>query len=168
MAPFLLQISSAAGNIEDIQLGDGSDTDILSPAKLYNIQFVAGSSCNETKCWLSHRLEYFGTSDCQSHFVCPVLQENPCGDFELSLQYPNVSQDICHEARHYVGHLSYNTELEISLWHLDSAIISLSCFMWCTPNGQMPQIPGRSAEDGTQNVDDIIIEIVSYNLKTLM
>ena len=163
------QIATASGgDIEDISLGGegpGGST-VLSSARLYNIQFT-GANCNSSssggKCWLSQRLEYYGSTPCESHFVCPVLLENPCGDFELSLKFPGASHDVCHQGKHYIGRLSFDTELEVSLWVLDSSQVSLSCFMWCTADGEMPQLSGRQAPEGG-DTDIVIIETVKKTL----
>lgn len=102
--------------------------------------------------------------------MCPVLQENPCGEFQLSAQYPEVTHNICHQGKHHVGHLTPDSHLEISLWFLSSAQVAISCFMWCTSDGAMPRLSGRDAadgdneEDGSGSVDDFIIETV--NIKT--
>ncbi|TRY78589.1 hypothetical protein TCAL_04995 [Tigriopus californicus] len=138
---------------------------IVSTSKIYAVGLNSKSleTCDTIKCWLSQRIEYFGDEPCQTQFVCPLLSGSPCGDYQLTLQFPNHSQSVCHESTIYDGVLEFNTDLELSLWYTESAQFDLSCYMWCSINGQIPTTTSSQASDQSDSTSSLITDLINGN-----
>lgn len=90
--------------------------------------------------------------------ICGLLSGNPCGDYELSLgQQGNQTHSICYDGSLYSSNLHFMETLELSLWRTPRADFKLSCFMWCTDHGQLPQKNNNGASTGIGNT---ILELV--------
>ena len=77
------------------------------------------------------------------------MEGNPCGDYALSLKFPgNDSTDVCTEGNLYLGAMEENESLDIDLWFKKSAEFSLTCYLWCTKDGQFPRAPNDRSGSG--------------------
>ena len=89
-----------------------------------------------------------------------MLEGEPCGEYALVVTQPNEveGQMLCHAGHEYTGQIGFNQEVELELWHSHAADedLEVSCFVWCTEDGELPQEP-----PATDISTDLIVAIVS-------
>ena len=118
----------------------------FSPVLIYNTIIkrddgsVQNCSVEEDKCQQEYSFKQWHSSSCQFNFVCSQLEENPCGDFGLSLNVGNEdkNEDVCHPGIIHSAELRHKTSVKIGLWQMKSAAIDAQCYAWCTPDGTLP------------------------------
>jgi hypothetical protein len=143
--------------------GSGVDSCIVSTARVYHTELTSDQlpECNTTKCWANtHRFEFFGDSECAFKFACDELTGFPCGSYKLALQTGDAEEkaNVCHQGIKHEGSLKFNEDLEVSLWYTSEREFSLSCYFWCTTDGELPQ-PAETGGNG--DGDNNPIEVVS-------
>ena len=132
-------------DIKSIALNQESTSSSLSPQSVYHFKtdrsiLDLDKSC-EGVCRENVTLSWFWPDDCQAKFVCNEMKGSPCSNYGVQLSYPEEEiQDVCFARNQYEGSLGFNQEMTLSLWyspHLNDTI-DLSCFLWCTEDGDLP------------------------------
>ena len=157
----LLQLNGTS-NLENVLPVTLHQPIITSVAKVYHIRLTSDAlgECNETKCYTRQTFGYFGASSCRGNLICSTLTGNPCGDYQLSSRFHDESQNVCYEGVLYTGDLQDDQDFELSFWRTEEAVFEMSCFFWCTSQGDLPQ----RRSDNISESGDTILQVVRVSL----
>ena len=75
---------------------------------------------------------------CKFGFVCPVLNDNICGDYKIQIG----SAEVCRPNAIYKGNLAPDGEIfaqKVSATDSNETG-KASCYLWCTPDGDLSNI----------------------------
>ena len=130
----------------------------LSPSSVYH--FVVDSNtlaAQQTLNEVNVGVSWLWRRTCKSRLICNSLLGNPCGDYGLEVSSSSAqASKVCHRGEIVEGKLSYNQLLKLRLWYAQGAEFQLSCYLWCTDDGELP-----SEVDDVEIETDLIVAIVS-------
>ena len=111
---------------------------ILSKRLLYHFQ--ANSTGNIKFREASNyqaKLKWVGDGTCQARFVCAVLAGNPNGDYGLSIG-EDQGVPVKYPSQSINQSIGSGQSFVLNLWHSSSPKMDLSCYMYCTEDGELP------------------------------
>ena len=118
----------------------------LSPTKISHIKFVASDFRDKAIISRVHlNFQWLGAGKCISQFVCGKMLGNPGGDYSVEVEDFSGSKELCSPGSLYTGSVMPNTNFTVSLWTLKKQDMDLSCYLWCTANGSLPESPPESS-----------------------
>ena len=167
------ELLSGEFRVSPIKMGtnDSSQPHSISPLTVYftNQTLQDNGYCDADLCRQKNRFEWHGRSDCQSNFVCTRLDGNVCGDFGVTLSYgltgaeltSREDTEVCQERYSYKGAVSDGHSLEIQLWYRRGTEFQAECFMWCTAEGGLPDVPAQVIDVDAVISDESQLEKIS-------
>lgn len=111
-------------------------------------------------CTISASFDYFRKQKCQRKFLCTRLGAEPCGQFGLRI---DDGENLCQTGVFRNGTLSFGEEIKIDLWYQSSAEFQVDCYLWCTDDGKLPQVPVQ----GDALDEDVMLSLVRKKLTCL-
>ena len=73
---------------------------------------------------------------------------NP-GTSKIDMLTPREDTEVCQEKYAYKGTVTNEHSLEIHLWYRRGTEFQAECFMWCTAEGGLPEIPEEDVDIDT-------------------
>ena len=154
--------SDGSREIRDLAPGLNWDEDAahIGPHIVYRIEKTKQSD-ETVDNQLNFNLKWLREETCSSHFFCPELEGNVCGDFGLSLDSIAGGKvngtSVCFEDSAYEGGLKTDEKMSIRLWteNSESSYRAL-CYFWCTSFGDIP-----AAKPNVDDNKDLIGKLVS-------
>ena len=132
--------------------------------------------CPIRRCTTNYKFQWFQDEDCSAVFVCPEIQGNSCGDFgisidfpeeeprQVSIQYfdivflshlPHFKIQVCYEGELHSTNVSFYSISEVSVWYLQQSEFSINCLFWCSNQGTIPLKPNVTDAD-EELVEDLV------------
>ena len=134
------------GDLIKLLPNGGSQTISVSSQMVYEVSGDGSQGCQGTKlCKSQKSFMWHHKSRCISSFICTQLNGNVCGDFGISLMYgpdsksKKFSSMSCFEENRYLGLLKDDNHLHIYQVHKKWHQYNVTCYFWCTSDGQLPQ-----------------------------
>ena len=88
------------------------------------------------------RFEWYYHDPCYFTMMCTKLEENPCGDFSLSLDNGTARVELCQPLVKY--RLMVTNGLSFSVWKSTLSAFSATCYFWCS-SGSEATLPTQFA-----------------------
>ena len=133
----------------------------FTPDKVFHIKLNGSSAASEGSglARLHYRFWWLGQgatdNTCQSRFVCSKLEGNICGNYGLRVTDNSGHKDICYSSSDFQGHVNSGKALHVAIWHLHKPDMDLSCYVWCTENGSLPE-PSEGQPVSTEFLQEIV------------
>lgn len=146
--------------MQRVELAHGSEH-VVSPTSVLNIVHMRtanqGDNCTDMTCTLTTTFRWLREGSCKATFFCADLEGSPCADYKISVQtdMDDKGSELCFPQVSKVG--SVQDEFLIRLWHTRHAQFQMSCYMWCTTDGLMPD---SSEEETPFAYDDFMRQMV--------
>lgn len=156
-----LQLSSSGIALREARiLPESGSTLVISPSLLYQTK-VSFDDCHgcPDKGALKLRAEWQRDFDCQAKLICTQLEGNVCGDYAIKASEPDsdpASGYVCYEDVFTTATLGHGQELEMTLIYHNSSLYNVTCYFWCTPTGDLPDLPKDSDIGAANHWDDLV------------
>ena len=124
----------------------------LSPHYIYafnqSLVVQTKKNCQKDKCLSVHTLNWYNRKSCQANAICPKLTGNVCGDYALGVLFKNISNSqahtLCERSDVIQGGLESNGRLMIYIYSNPKHEMNFQCYVWCTPDGSLPDEKSHS------------------------
>ena len=125
---------------------------VLASSKIYrfsakNASAVLSESSGKVAS-IRHSFYWRGQDNfCKSNFLCSKLSGNPCGDYGIEVSDSLGSKDVCLVGDLYKGQVERGEAFTIKIWASDENDVDFNCFLYCTENGELPDLDPESVVD---------------------
>lgn len=146
----------------------------LSPVRLYHLNTSnhLNLECSSASiCYHDFKFHWHGEESCQLSLICSHLGKHACANHGLTMKILQGSGDlnklhVCHADQIYEAHIEKTTQFNIQLWHVKSANVDMSCYVWCEDTDHEYLTDGQNS---TFNITEVFCFrlAVLFQLKTL-
>ena len=108
-------------------------------------------------CYLEHRIKSY--SACKLAAICSTLGGDSCADYGVEIDVGDDSKGpikICDERILAEKDLGANEDGRVRVWYTGEWHSDVSCYVWCTEDGEIPVRPKADSLGG-----DFIKDLVS-------
>lgn len=133
------------------QLATANNSNVnLSPRTIYHIELDSSNLANQTCdlwCQQSLHLSWLWPESCQASMVCTRLTNHPCGDYKVKTLIGGDESELCTTGYQLHGTLEHNQRASINVEYVSDAAFAMSCYFWCTPDGDLPTDQAKDVID---------------------
>ena len=119
----------------------------MAPRTVYAMEFTSnpGSNCVEFQGLCQENFVFNWLREdsmCQASFTCGKLDGNVCGEFGVNFKVGEGTNgtDVCYIHEVVRQNITAYDNVEVSLWHVQDASVSVKCYLWCSDTGKVPTL----------------------------
>lgn len=112
---------------------------VIAHSTIYIAKFNSSQRhCPEDICTFDLKFKWLGDQLCKANVICPTLQQNPCADFGIVMNWADGQDRICYENHQLTSIITHGQSIQSHMWYAKDSKVDVECFFWCTESGKIP------------------------------